>query len=144
MTGQRHLRRLVAAGATNAGHALLQALLAEAAESDAAALVIVSDLAARGNGKESLRAIFSALGEGQLPTFWVPRAADAPISACLRESYNMEIVHPHLHGGCTEPSRSARGACCSAGWAASSWTSRKPVDSRMSGCGTPPGSSSTA
>jgi hypothetical protein len=97
MTGQRHLRRLVAAGAINAGHAL-QALLAEAAESDAAALVIVSDLAARGNGKESLRAIFSALGEGQLPTFWVPRAADAPISAYLRESYNMEIVHPHLHG----------------------------------------------
>jgi hypothetical protein len=141
MTGQRHLRRLVAAGAINAGHAL-QALLAEA-ESDAAALVIVSDLAARGNGKESLRAIFSALGEGQLPTFWVPRAADAPISAYLRESYNMEIVHPHLHG-VTEPSRSARGACCSPGWAASSWTSRKPVDSRMSGCGTPPGSSSTA
>lgn len=53
---------------------------------------------ARGNGKESLRAIFSALGEGRLPTFWVPGAADAPLSAYLRESYNMEIVHPHLHG----------------------------------------------
>ena len=98
MTGQRHLRRLVAAGAINGAADALQALLAEAGESDADALVIVGDLAARGNGKESLRAIFSALGEGGLPTFWVPGAADAPLSAYLRESYNMEIVHPHLHG----------------------------------------------
>jgi Icc-related predicted phosphoesterase len=96
MTGQRHLRRLVAAGAINGSVDALKALLAEAAESDADALVIVGDLAA--NGKESLRAIFSTLGEGQLPTFWVPGAADAPVSAYLRESYNMEIVHPHLHG----------------------------------------------
>ena len=64
MTGKRHLRRLVAAGAINGAADALQALLAQAAESDADALVIVGDLATRGNGKESLRAIFSSLGEG--------------------------------------------------------------------------------
>jgi hypothetical protein len=104
MTGQRHLRRLGAAGAIDGAGDALQALLADAAESGADALVIVGDIAARGTGKESLRAIFSALGEGRLPTFWVPGAADAPLSAYLRESYNMgSCIRTCM--GCTEPSR---------------------------------------
>jgi Icc-related predicted phosphoesterase len=98
MTGQRHLRRLVAAGPINGAADALRALLREAAESEADAAVVVGDLAAPGSRQESLRAIFRTLGEGRLPTFWVPGVADAPLSAYLRESYNMEIVYPHLHG----------------------------------------------
>jgi Icc-related predicted phosphoesterase len=47
---------------------------------------------------ESLRSIFRALGEARRPTFWVPGAADAPVGNYLRESYNMELVYPHLRG----------------------------------------------
>lgn len=98
MTKRGHLRRLVAAGPINGAAEGLQALLGEAAENEADAAVIVGDLAAPGGGKESFRAIFRALGEARLPTFWVPGAADAPLSTYLRESYNMELVYPHLNG----------------------------------------------
>ena len=75
MTTRAHLRRLVAAGPIDGAAEGLQALLGEAAENEADAAVIVGDLAARAGGKESFRAIFRALGEARLPTFWcrVPR-----------------------------------------------------------------------
>jgi membrane-bound ClpP family serine protease len=69
MTKRGHLRTLVAAGPINGAVEELQALLGEAAENEADAAVIVGDLAAPGGGKASLRAIFRALGEAQLPTF---------------------------------------------------------------------------
>ena len=70
MTTRAHLRRLVAAGPIDGAAEGLQALLGEAAENEADAAVIVGDLAAPGGGKASFRAIFRALGEARLPTFW--------------------------------------------------------------------------
>lgn len=96
MTRPRHLRRLVAAGPINGASDALETLLEEVAESEADAAVIVGDLTGPGSGTESLRSIFRALGEARRPTFWVPGAADAPLSNYLRESYNMELVFPHL------------------------------------------------
>jgi Icc-related predicted phosphoesterase len=42
--------------------------------------------------------VFRALGRAGLPAFWVPGPSDAPVEHYLREAYNIEIVHPLLHG----------------------------------------------
>lgn len=48
--------------------------------------------------QEGLREVLRVLGESRVPAFWVPGPHDAPLEDYLRESYNMEVVFPFLHG----------------------------------------------
>jgi len=92
------VRKLVAvAGIGGEVHSLEQ-LFGEMSESGADAVAVVGDLGAPWSKADTYRAVFRALGEGKRPTFWVPGRADAPLGDYLRESYNMEIAYPHLHG----------------------------------------------
>jgi Icc-related predicted phosphoesterase len=92
------VRKLVGvAGISGEVHSLEQ-LFGELDGSGADAVAVVGDLGAPWSKADTYRAIFRALGEGNRPTFWVPGRTDAPLRDYLRESYNMEIAYPFLHG----------------------------------------------
>jgi Icc-related predicted phosphoesterase len=92
------LRVLLTVGEIRGEVDQLDRLLELLPEIGAEAIVVVGDLAAPWSGADVYRSIFRALGESDLPTFWVPGATDAPIRDYLRESSNMEIVYPNLRG----------------------------------------------
>ena len=92
----RRINRLLAAGPIGGATEALERLLGEVDDVDA--VVIVGDLGAPWSKPDTYRAIFRALGEAERPAFWVPGPTDAPLGDYLRESYNLEVVFPHLHG----------------------------------------------
>jgi uncharacterized protein len=94
----RDVRKLLAIGGINGAVEQLERLLAELTERPVAAIAVVGDLGAAWSKADTYRGIFKALGRARTPAFWVPGAIDAPLSDYLRESYNMELVYPHLHG----------------------------------------------
>lgn len=94
----RNVRKLLAVGGINGTLEPLEQLLTEVSEQPVDAIAVVGDLGAAGTKADVYRAIFTALGRGDIPTFWVPGPADAPLGDYLREAYNMETVFPHLHG----------------------------------------------
>lgn len=93
----RNVRKLLAVGGINGTLEPLEQLLTEVSEQPVDAIAVVGDLGAAGTKADVYRAIFTALGRGDIPTFWVPGPADA-LGDYLREAYNMETVFPHLHG----------------------------------------------
>jgi hypothetical protein len=92
------VRKLVAVAGIGGDVQSLEQLLGEVSESGADAVAVVGDLGAPWSKADTYRAIFRALGEGRRPTYWVPGPIDAPLGDYLRESYNMEIAYPFLHG----------------------------------------------
>jgi Icc-related predicted phosphoesterase len=94
----RHFQKLLAVGDVDGAVDPLEALLGELPELEADAIALVGNLAGRASAPEIYRTIFKALGDADCPAFWVPGPNDAPIRHYLRESYNIEIVHPQLHG----------------------------------------------
>jgi Icc-related predicted phosphoesterase len=86
MVEQRVTRVLCAADPGGA----IDALLEVAAGADVQALALVGEL---GGG-----ATLKALARSGLSAFWVPGPGDAPIASYLRESANLEVVAPALHG----------------------------------------------
>lgn len=78
--------------------AALEAVLKRHEELGADAVVLVGDLSDPAQKAESFRGVLRALGAAHLPTFWVPGPHDAPVDTYLRESYNIEVVYPFLHG----------------------------------------------
>jgi HSP20 family molecular chaperone IbpA/Icc-related predicted phosphoesterase len=89
--------KLLAVGGIRGDVRPFERLLAEAS-AGADAVAVVGDLGAPWSKPETYRAIFKVLGTAGRPAFWVPGPTDAPLSDYLRESYNMEIVYPLLHG----------------------------------------------
>jgi Icc-related predicted phosphoesterase len=92
------LRKLVAVAGISGELQPVEQLFAEVPASAADAVAIVGDVGGPGSNAETYRAIFRVFGEGDRPTFWVPGPTDAPLHDYLRESYNMEIAFPLLHG----------------------------------------------
>jgi Icc-related predicted phosphoesterase len=92
------IRTLVAVAGINGDLERLEQLHEELPGSDADAIAVVGNLGAPWSLADTYRAIFRVLGEGNRPTFWVPGRIDAPLGDYLRESYNMEIAYPFLHG----------------------------------------------
>jgi Icc-related predicted phosphoesterase len=75
----------------------VERVLRTAADHRADAVAVVGDLTA-GGARADHRTLFRALGDGGLPTFWVPGPGDAPVAHYLREAHDVEIVHPTLRG----------------------------------------------
>jgi uncharacterized protein len=95
----RAVRHLVAVAGIRGQVRRLEQLFAELPEDkDDAAVAVVGDLAAAWSRPDTYRAIFRLLGKSGRPTFWVPDPIDAPLHDYLRESYNMEVAFPLLHG----------------------------------------------
>jgi uncharacterized protein len=94
----QRIRKLVAVAGIGGEVQVLEQLLAELPETGADAVAVVGDLGTAWSKADTYRAIFRALGEDERPTFWVPGPTDAPLGDYLRESYNMEIAYPFLHG----------------------------------------------
>jgi Icc-related predicted phosphoesterase len=94
-TGGRVQRLLCIADPRGSGEAL-QAMKEAATEGGADAVVVVGDLSS--DEGDDYRPVFRALGEIGLPAYWVPGPGDAPVAEYLHEAYNMEVVHPFLHG----------------------------------------------
>jgi hypothetical protein len=92
------LRVLLTASGIGGDLDQLERLLKLLPETGAEALAVVGDLGGPWSGAEVYRALFRALGETDVPTFWVPGTTDAPIRDYLREAANIEIVYPNLHG----------------------------------------------
>jgi Icc-related predicted phosphoesterase len=93
------VRTLLAVGPVHGEVEPLERLLAEPTSMAAIDTVaVVGDLGTAWSKTDTYRAIFRALGERDLPAFWVPGSIDAPIRDYLQESYNMEIVYPELRG----------------------------------------------
>ena len=92
------VRKMVAVAGIGGEVQSLERLVGELSERGADAVAVVDDLGAPWSKADTYRAIFRALGEGNLLTFWVPGRIDAPLGDYLRESYNMEIAYPYLHG----------------------------------------------
>jgi Icc-related predicted phosphoesterase len=96
MAEQRTTR--VICGADPRGFAeAVERLVDAAASSGAQAVALVGDLSGD-QGREGYRAVFKALGKGELPSYWVPGPDDAPVETYLREAHNMEVVFTSLHG----------------------------------------------
>jgi Icc-related predicted phosphoesterase len=93
MPSQR-VRTVLCAAEPRGSAAEIEQLREVAREREVQAIAIVGDL----GGGDGYRAVFRALGETALPTFWVPGPDDAPVAEYLREAHNMEVVHPLLHG----------------------------------------------
>jgi Icc-related predicted phosphoesterase len=94
----RDVRKLLAVGGITGAVEPLEQLLDELNEKPVDAVAVVGDLGAPWSTPDTYRAIFKALGRVETPAYWVPGPMDAPLRDYLRESYNMEIVYPHLHG----------------------------------------------
>src|SRR5436305_7155320 len=94
----KHFDKLLAIGGLNGEVEPLESVIEEVGDEPVDAVVVVGDLGAPWSKADTYRAIFRALGEGGLPTFWVPGTTDAPLGDYLRESYNLEIAYPFLHG----------------------------------------------
>jgi Icc-related predicted phosphoesterase len=92
-----HIRKLLAIGEIRGEAEALEGALGEL-PTDVDAVLIVGDLTAPWSKQDTYRSIFHALGKTQVPAFWVPGPTDGPIGDYLDESYNIEIVHPFLHG----------------------------------------------
>jgi Icc-related predicted phosphoesterase len=94
----RNLRRILAAAEPRGELGKLRGLLDQVDRAGADALALVGNLTGEGAKPEAYRAVFSILGSARVQTFWVPGPLDAPLAGYLRESYNIETVHPLLHG----------------------------------------------
>ena len=95
---QRVTRVLCAAEPRGSADAI-DALVHAAGDLDVQAIALVGDLTSGGgDARADYRGVFRALGRANLPAFWVPGPADAPVEHYLREAHNIEIVHPFLHG----------------------------------------------
>jgi hypothetical protein len=94
----RGVRRLIAVAGVSGEIRRLEQLFEEVPGSGADAVAVVGDLGAPWSKADTYRAIFRVLGEGDLPTFWVPGPTDAPLGDYFRESYNVEVTYPFLHG----------------------------------------------
>jgi uncharacterized protein len=92
------VRKLVAVAGIGGEVDSLEQLFGEMSERGADAIAVVGDLGAPWSKADTYRTIFRALGKADRPTFWVPGPTDAPLRDYLRESYNMEIAYPFLHG----------------------------------------------
>ncbi|MCA3749365.1 MAG: metallophosphoesterase [Rubrobacter sp.] len=95
---RKRVDRVVAASGVGGDVERVERLLGEARERHGAdAVVLLGDLSARGEAEE-YAGLLRALGEANLPAFYVPGPGDAPLGRYLREAYNAEIVFPFLHG----------------------------------------------
>src|SRR4051812_40077810 len=93
-----HVTRILCA-ADPAGSEDAVGRLAEAAAAHDAQLVLIAgNLGAAGDGRPRYGKLFRALGQRQVPSYWVPGANDAPIGTYLREAANAETVFPLLRG----------------------------------------------
>lgn len=92
------VRRLLAIGPVRGAVDQLEQLLQDVPEDRADAVAVVGDLCAVFSKAETYRSIFSALGHAGRPAYWVPGRLDAPVGDYLRESANVEIAYPFLHG----------------------------------------------
>lgn len=94
-----HIRKLLVVGGIRGNVERLESLLADVPETGGPeAVAVVGDISAAWTKADTYRAAFKAFGKAQRPTFWIPGPTDAPIGDYLRESYNAEIVYPHLRG----------------------------------------------
>jgi Icc-related predicted phosphoesterase len=93
-----HIRKLLAVGSIRGALEPLKQLLERVSDLEVDVVAVVGDLGAPSSKGDTYRAIFKALGKTAVPAYWVPGPTDAPISEYLRESYNIEIVYPQLHG----------------------------------------------
>jgi Icc-related predicted phosphoesterase len=98
MAGGRRVNRILCAADPRGDGGAVDGLLDAARQSDAHMIALVGDLGGGAGGHAAVRSIFHSLGRAELPSFWVPGPADAPIGEYLREAYNSEVVYPALHG----------------------------------------------
>jgi uncharacterized protein len=96
--GGRRVSRILCAAEPRGSAGSVEELLGACREADAQAVAIVGDIGGGDDRTASYRAVLRALGRDGRPVFWVPGPGDAPLGALLREAYNMEVVHPSLHG----------------------------------------------
>jgi Icc-related predicted phosphoesterase len=96
MTGR--IRRIAAAAAPRGDVHRLRMLIDLLNQGDADAFVLLGDLTGDESKPEDYRAVLKALGAARVPSYWVPGPTDAPLGAYLRESYNIEMALPLLHG----------------------------------------------
>jgi uncharacterized protein len=97
MTAKR-VTRVICAAEPRGSERALEQLCETAVASEAGAVALVGDLSEGGNGSESFRSTFRALGRGGCAAYWVPGPGDAPVQDYLAEAHNIETVFPFLHG----------------------------------------------
>jgi len=92
-----HLRTLLALGEIRGAVDALARLLDAGPAQGVDAIAVVGDLGSAWSKPDHYRSIFKALGETEVPTFWVPGKTDAPLRDYLPEAFNMEIAFPSLN-----------------------------------------------
>jgi hypothetical protein len=94
---RRDISRLLAIGGINGAVEPLNRLLDGLDDEHVGAVTVVGNIGAASK-PETYRAIFKTLGRAGRPSYWVPGPGDAPFRDYLRESANMEVIYPQLHG----------------------------------------------
>ncbi|HXF97856.1 MAG TPA: hypothetical protein VNJ46_04510 [Gaiellaceae bacterium] len=97
--GRAAVRTLLAVSEVRGAVDALERVLGELEGTGVDAVAVVGDLGAEWESRPlTYRTIFKLLGVAGRPAFWVPGPLDAPLGDYLRESYNLEVVYPFLHG----------------------------------------------
>jgi Icc-related predicted phosphoesterase len=97
VTGERVTRVLCAAEPRGSAECI-QRLAPVVTEQNVEAICLVGDLAGAPASTQGFRSVFQALGDLDVPTYWVPGPDDAPVGDYLSEAHHMEMVFPNLHG----------------------------------------------
>jgi Icc-related predicted phosphoesterase len=94
----KRVTRVLCAASPRGSRQAIERLHEIADDRDAHAIVVVGDLGIGELRRESYRALFRALAGDRRPAYWVPGSQDAPIGDYLRETHNIEVVHPFVRG----------------------------------------------
>jgi Icc-related predicted phosphoesterase len=94
----KHMQKVLAVSGTNGEVDMVERLFEMLADEPIDAVTVVGDLGAPWSKPDTYRALFKALGQTGIPSYWVPGMNDAPLNDYLSESYNMEIAFPKLRG----------------------------------------------
>ena len=94
----KRVTRVVCAASPSGSVQGIERLHQIADDRDAQAIVVVGDLGVGDRRHGSYRAVFRALANDRHPAYWVPGPRDAPIGDYLRETHNIEVVHPLVRG----------------------------------------------
>jgi hypothetical protein len=91
----KHVNRILCAGQPGGSPDAVERLLAVAEDERVQAIALIGDLA---ETPDDYRLLFRRLARATHSVFWIPGPGDAPADRYLRESYNIEVAFPLLHG----------------------------------------------
>lgn len=95
---RRTLRNIIAVSSPKGDVETIKKIIDKASNNETDALAVIGDLTQPDADSRQVKEIFSALGKSNIPSYYIPGPNDSPIATYLRETHNIELVYPTMHG----------------------------------------------